>query len=80
VRELQAAAESRDVAALGRASHTLKSNSANVGATKLAALCNEVETLARAGMGAEAGALAAGILDEYAAANAALCTHLEPAA
>jgi CheY-like chemotaxis protein/HPt (histidine-containing phosphotransfer) domain-containing protein len=78
--DLHHAAESHNVAALGRASHTLKSSSANVGATRLAAACNELETLARTGMIGEAGELVSAVVAEYAAAKAALSTHLDRAA
>jgi CheY-like chemotaxis protein/HPt (histidine-containing phosphotransfer) domain-containing protein len=80
LKELQEGAESDDVAALGRASHTLKSNSANVGATRLAALCNELETLARGGAVPGARALVSGMMKEYAAVDAALSAHVETAA
>jgi two-component system, sensor histidine kinase and response regulator len=80
LQELLDAAERQDVAAVGRASHTLKSNSANVGAAQLAALCNEVETLARSGSLAKAIALVPGVRDAYTAATGALSSHLERAA
>ncbi len=78
--ELQEGAASGDVAALGRASHSLKSNSANVGAMKLAAQCNDLEKLARSGMLAEACALVREVLEDYAVAKAMLSEHLERAA
>jgi HPt (histidine-containing phosphotransfer) domain-containing protein len=78
--ELREGAISRDVAALGRASHTLKSNSANVGAIRLAARCNELETLARSGMVAEACALVHGVIEDFSTANAELSEQLKKAA
>ena len=78
--ELREGAISRDVAALGRASHTLKSNSANVGAIKLAARCNELETFARSGMVAEACALVHGVIEDFSTANAELSEQLKKAA
>ncbi|HEV2300953.1 MAG TPA: response regulator [Stellaceae bacterium] len=80
LKELQEGAETDDVAALGRASHTLKSNSANVGAVRLAALCNDLETLARSGLVPESRALVATVVEEYAAVNAALSVHVTTAA
>jgi two-component system sensor histidine kinase/response regulator len=76
LRELQDGAANGDVATLGRASHMLKSNSANVGALKLASRCNELETLARAGSVARAAELVAGVGAEFEAVKAALNAHL----
>jgi two-component system, sensor histidine kinase and response regulator len=80
LKELEEGAATRDMALLRRASHTLKSNSANVGAIKLAARCRELEMLARSGMVGDACSLVAGVIEEYAAANAALSMHLASAA
>ncbi|EXI80614.1 MAG: Signal transduction histidine-protein kinase BarA [Candidatus Accumulibacter appositus] len=44
---LRAAADAGDAKTLNREAHTLKSSSANVGAERLAALCAELEALAR---------------------------------
>ncbi len=52
VKELEEAAASGDTTVLHRASHTLKSASANVGAAVLSAHCKELEVLARNGLGA----------------------------
>lgn len=46
--EMHKAADACDAPALRDAAHTLKSSSANVGATLLAATCQEIEQLARA--------------------------------
>ena len=46
---MKRALTARDAAALGRAAHSLKSNSAGVGATHLAALCAELEARMRSG-------------------------------
>ena len=80
LRELQEGAETDDVALLGRASHTLKSNSANIGAVKLAALCNHLETMARSGTVPQAQALVAVLAKEYAAVDRALSAHVANAA
>jgi two-component system, sensor histidine kinase and response regulator len=80
LQDLKIAADGRDVTGLGRASHTLKSSSANVGATRLATVCGELEALARSGMIVEACTLVARVVAEYSAAKAALGTHLDRAA
>jgi len=74
--ELREGAARRDVGVLGRASHTLKSNSANVGAVKLAARCSTLEALARAGKVADACALVRGVIEDYIIADAMLSEHL----
>jgi signal transduction histidine kinase/DNA-binding response OmpR family regulator len=80
LQELREGAVSRDVAVLGRASHSLKSNSANVGAIKLAARCSELEALARCGKVADACALVRGVIEDYILADAVLSEHLGKAA
>jgi signal transduction histidine kinase/CheY-like chemotaxis protein len=80
LQELREGAIKRDVTVLGRASHTLKSNSANVGAIRLAARCSELEALARSGKVADACALVRGVIEDYAIANAVLSEHLGRAA
>lgn len=47
--ELGAALAAADAAALGHLAHALKGSSANLGATRLAALCGELEVLGRSG-------------------------------
>ena len=61
---MRAAAEAGDQPALVMASHSLKSNSANVGAIQLADLCRALEADARAGVVAAA-------IDRVIAAEAA---------
>jgi signal transduction histidine kinase/CheY-like chemotaxis protein/HPt (histidine-containing phosphotransfer) domain-containing protein len=80
LKELQAGGENSDVAMLSRASHMLKSNSANVGAIKLATRCKELETLARSGLVAEASALVSSVIEEYGSVSAALSDRLAKAA
>ncbi|RLC67260.1 MAG: hypothetical protein DRI48_02770 [Chloroflexi bacterium] len=46
--EIRRAVEDEDAPALHRAAHTLKSNSAEFGATALSDLCRELETMAQA--------------------------------
>ncbi len=47
ISEIEDALERDDFELLERATHTLKSASANIGATKLSAMCAELETMAR---------------------------------
>jgi CheY-like chemotaxis protein len=80
VKELREGAITADVSALSRASHMLKSNSANVGAMRLSARCSELEKMARSGMAVEACTLVSAVIEDYGMATAALSAHLERAA
>jgi HPt (histidine-containing phosphotransfer) domain-containing protein len=62
-------------AELRRAAHTLKSTSASLGATQLAAICQEIERAAQDGP-VESRLIAAAEV-EHAAARAALERHVE---
>ncbi|MCP4700826.1 MAG: response regulator [Gammaproteobacteria bacterium] len=64
--------EKNDTKAINGAAHSLKSSSANVGATTLAKYCKELEARARAGDIAEAPALLSIIETEHATVCAAL--------
>jgi PAS domain S-box-containing protein len=66
VETLRGALQDADAQQLRRAAHTLKSNARVFGARALAALCQEVEAMARVGVLAGAAELAARIDDEYA--------------
>jgi HPt (histidine-containing phosphotransfer) domain-containing protein len=57
---------------MGQAAHSLKSSSANLGATKLAALCGEIEDMARENRTAGAEA----ILDEIEKLYPLVCERL----
>lgn len=61
-----------DAAGLRLAAHSLKSNSADFGATTLAQLCRQIETLGKVGTLDGAAALVEQAEQEYAAAAAAL--------
>jgi signal transduction histidine kinase/DNA-binding response OmpR family regulator/HPt (histidine-containing phosphotransfer) domain-containing protein len=76
VRELEEGAASGDTARLHRASHTLKSASANVGAALLSAHCKELEAMARAGSVPDAPSRIATIAEDYRCAQAALTARL----
>ena len=64
--DLLAALHGADADHVRRAAHTLKSNAATFGATRLASLCLDLETQARAGDAPASPELAAGIEEEYA--------------
>ena len=76
LRDLQEAVAKGDAAVLHRASHTLKSASANVGAALLSAHCRELEAMARTGPVADAAARVATIAEDYQQAQAALTARL----
>jgi HPt (histidine-containing phosphotransfer) domain-containing protein len=74
--DLEEGVASGDTALLHRASHTLKSASANVGAALLSAHCKELETMARAGSVPDARSRVATIVEDYRRAQAALTARL----
>ncbi|HVV96059.1 MAG TPA: ATP-binding protein [Rhodanobacteraceae bacterium] len=65
VRELESAAGTGDAAAQIAPAHTLKSSSANIGATALSELARGIEHAARAGIATGPAELAAGLRVEY---------------
>jgi HPt (histidine-containing phosphotransfer) domain-containing protein len=69
---MRQAATAADTEALRRASHSLKSNSATFGATRLAGLCQRLEALARDGDLTEAGDQLAEVEAEYGRVQPAL--------
>ncbi|MEW6490498.1 MAG: response regulator [Thermodesulfobacteriota bacterium] len=69
---LEAAVAQVDPEALRRAAHSLKSMSANVGAARLAALCQRLESAGRSGMAEAAGPLAQEAVAEAGRVFAAL--------
>jgi PAS domain S-box-containing protein len=70
--EMRRALERRDAAALRLAAHSLKSNSADFGATALSDLCRELETMATAGALDGAGEKLASVEAEWVQVKAAL--------
>jgi HPt (histidine-containing phosphotransfer) domain-containing protein len=76
LKDLEYGASSGDTALLHRASHTLKSASANVGAALLSARCRELEMLARQGAVPDAAARVSMIVGDYQLAKAALTARL----
>jgi HPt (histidine-containing phosphotransfer) domain-containing protein len=69
---LLATLHGRDAGEVRRAAHTLKSNAATFGATRLADLCLELETQAREADGTTSPELATDIEAEYALVSAEL--------
>jgi HPt (histidine-containing phosphotransfer) domain-containing protein len=76
LKDLQEGATKADTAQLHRASHTLKSASANVGAALLSAHCRELEAMARTGAVPDAAARVETIIEDYRRAQAALTARL----
>jgi len=76
VKDLEEGAASGDMALVHRASHTLKSASANVGAVPLSAHCKDLERLARTGSVSDAPSRVATIIEDFRRAEAALSARL----
>jgi CheY-like chemotaxis protein len=76
VTDLEEGAATGDMAVIHRASHTLKSASANVGASVLSAHCKDLEAMARAGAVPDALSRVATIIEDYRRAHAALTALL----
>jgi len=77
VEGILSAVEKGDGESLRRAAHTLKSSSANVGATGLPELCRKVEEMARAGeIPASGDPLLRRLEEEYRSVREALSTIL----
>jgi CheY-like chemotaxis protein len=69
---LEAGVGSRDIDAVRRAAHDLKSGSASIGAARLAAMARDIEAAAKSGDAAAAGRLAAPVRKEYEKVSSAL--------
>lgn len=72
VAEARAAATRQDADGLSRATHSLKSASATVGAQTLTRLCAEIEHLATGGDVTSAAALLGGLADQHEAVTGAI--------
>ncbi|MPZ42961.1 MAG: response regulator [Betaproteobacteria bacterium] len=70
--ELKRAAQAQDSDALARAAHSLRSSSANLGASRLAVLCKQLESSARDERLAGAEGLLEALENEYRKVSAAL--------
>jgi CheY-like chemotaxis protein len=80
LKNLEEGAAQDDLALLGRASHTLKSSSANVGAQILASRCQELEAMVRSGCVSDAHSRVGAIIEAYRAAESILSTRAKRAA
>jgi HPt (histidine-containing phosphotransfer) domain-containing protein len=76
LQDLEKGVREPDFALVGQASHALGSASANIGASPLAALCKQLEKLAREGKVPDPVERVAAILAEFRRAEAALLAHL----
>ena len=77
VTAMEAGLSRGDAQAVHQAAHSLKSSSANIGATTLSAHCREIETLGRANALADAVAVFERLRAEHALVEAALKRELE---
>jgi CheY-like chemotaxis protein/HPt (histidine-containing phosphotransfer) domain-containing protein/HAMP domain-containing protein len=77
ITQMQQAAEHKDLTAMGRAAHTLKSSSANLGAQDLAQHCKYLEELARNQQADEAIKTSQLITDDYQLTQSAMCLILK---
>jgi len=77
IRAIEAAAANNDAATQVAAAHTLKSSSANIGATALSELARGIEHAARAGVPTGPAEIATGIRLEYERVAAELSRLLE---
>ena len=74
---MHAAVAAGDVSALGKAAHSLKSSSLNIGATRLGRLCREIEAAVRSNSAEAADKLVSGIDAEYARVEGLLRAELD---
>jgi HPt (histidine-containing phosphotransfer) domain-containing protein len=65
INEMKTALETKDAETFRRAAHSLKSNSATFGATRLSALAKEIELLARENKLEEAGSRLASLQEAF---------------
>jgi len=77
VHAMRGAADAGDAEALGKAAHSLKSSSLNVGAASLGNLCREIETAVRSTPATIATTLVAAIEPEYLRVEQLLRAELE---
>jgi CheY-like chemotaxis protein/HPt (histidine-containing phosphotransfer) domain-containing protein len=80
LKQLASGAEAGDADVLRRASHSLKSSSASIGAMAVSARCARLEAMARAGEVPDAASAVQAILDEYRRVEVALTEQLETVA
>jgi two-component system sensor histidine kinase/response regulator len=76
LQQLETGAQTGDADMLQRASHTLKSSSANVGAAGLSSRCRELEARAQSGAVPDAQSAVGAIIAEYRLVETALAARL----
>jgi HPt (histidine-containing phosphotransfer) domain-containing protein len=77
IEKLKQAAGASDATEIANTAHTLKSSSANLGATGLTRLCGDIEASARAAATEEASMLVEKVESEFGSVQAALAAELE---
>jgi PAS domain S-box-containing protein len=77
IEKLKQAAGASDATEIANTAHTLKSSSANLGATGLTRLCGDIEASARAAATQEASKLVEKVEGEFGCVQAALAAELE---
>jgi CheY-like chemotaxis protein len=77
IEKLKQAAGASDATEIANTAHTLKSSSANLGATGLTRLCGDIEASARAAATQEASKLVEKVETEFGCVQAALAAELE---
>lgn len=77
IEKLKLAADAADVTGIASAAHTLKSSSANLGATTLTRLCDDIQASARTAGTNEASKLVERVETEFACVQAALAAELK---
>jgi HPt (histidine-containing phosphotransfer) domain-containing protein len=77
IQKLKQAAAANDVLGIARSAHSLKSSSANVGATMLSRYCGDIEACARRGDTEEARQLLAKIEAEHSRVQSALSDEVQ---
>src|SRR4029077_10592428 len=80
LQDLERGAANHDASLLHKASHALKSVSANVGAIALSWRCKELEAMAQSGIVSDAASIVRAILEEYRMAEILLSDRLQKVA
>jgi signal transduction histidine kinase/DNA-binding response OmpR family regulator len=80
LQDLERGAANHDASLLHKASHALKSVSANVGAIALSSRCKELEAMAQSGIVSDAASIVRAILEEYRMAEILLSDRLQKVA
>jgi HPt (histidine-containing phosphotransfer) domain-containing protein len=76
--KLRQAASSGDATEIGRAAHSLRGSSRELGALRLAQRCEEIEHLARAGKAGDAASILPALESEYEQVRPLLLEQIQP--